>query len=219
MSPPKRQHERGVDVLNRHLESVPLVAILRGVTSDTVLDIAQVLFDAGFRCIEIPLNSPHPLRSIRLLADRFGEQILLGAGTVLDAGAIGEVAAAGGRLIVMPHTDPALIRRAVAAELCCVPGVATPSEAFAALSAGAHALKMFPAEAMPPGVVKAWCAVLPGGVRLLPVGGIGAADMSGYLAAGAGGFGLGSALYRPGMSAQDVAVNARAFRDALAKPG
>lgn len=207
-----------MDSLERSLREVPLVAILRGVAPEEVLDIAQVLFDAGFRCIEVPLNSPEPLESIRRLAEEFGQQVLVGAGTVLESGSVDAVADAGGALIVTPHFDATLVQRAAARKLCCVPGVATPSEAFAALAAGAHALKMFPAEMLPPPVVKAWRAVLPGAVRLLPVGGITPQCMAPYLAAGAGGFGLGSALYKPGMDAAEVAANAQAFRAGLAPP-
>jgi len=204
-----------MEVLERSLQELPLVAILRGVEPDEVLDITQVLFNTGFRCIEVPLNSPDPLESIRRLAEDFGEQVLVGAGTVLDAGSVDAVAEAGGALIVTPHFDATLVQRATARGLCCVPGVATPSEAFAALAAGAHALKMFPAEMLPPPVVKAWTAVLPDGVRLLPVGGITPQRMASYLAAGAGGFGLGSALYKPGMGPADVASSAQEFRAAL----
>jgi len=204
--------------LDRHLEEVPLVAILRGITPDEVLDVAQVLFDAGFGCIEVPLNSPKPLESIRRLAEDYGEQMLVGAGTVLDAVSVDAVAAAGGELIVMPHFDPTVIQRATARRLCCVPGVATPSEAFAALAAGAHALKLFPAELLTPAVLKAWRAVLPEGIRLLPVGGITPQSVAPYVSSGAGGFGLGSALYKPGMSPAEVAANAQAFRAAVRPP-
>ncbi len=157
--------------------------------------------------------------SIERLALAFGERALIGAGTVLRPAAVEAVAAAGGRLIVMPHGDPAIIRAAKAAGLLCVPGVATPTEAFTALAAGADALKLFPAEALPPKVVKAWRAVLPKDVWLLPVGGITPDAMAAYLAAGANGFGLGSALYRPGMSAAEVAGTARAFVDAWRAEG
>ena len=183
--------------------------------------IGGALVEAGFAAIEVPLNSPEPLASIRALADAFGERALIGAGTVRDPADVARVAAAGGRLIVMPHGDAAVIRAAKARGLLCVPGVATPTEAFAALDAGADALKLFPAEALPPAVVKAWRAVLPKDVWLLPVGGIGPAGMAPYLAAGANGFGLGSALYKPGMTAAPVAGTARAFAEAygdLARP-
>jgi 2-dehydro-3-deoxyphosphogalactonate aldolase len=197
--------------LQRLLAPLPLVAILRGVRPEEVAGIGEALIGAGFVAIEVPLNSPEPLVSIECLARAFGERVLIGAGTVLEATAVSEVAAAGGRLIVMPHGDPAIIRAAKAQGLVCMPGVATPTEAFAALQAGADALKLFPAEAMPPAVVKAWRAVLPKEVWLLPVGGITPEAMASYRAAGAAGFGLGSALYRSGMGVTDVARSAQAF--------
>jgi 2-dehydro-3-deoxyphosphogalactonate aldolase len=198
------------------LAPLPLIAILRGVTPAAVTAIGGALVDAGFIAIEVPLNSPEPLASIRLLADAFGERALIGAGTVREPSDIARIAAAGGRLVVMPHGDAAVIRAAKERGLLCVPGVATPTEAFAALDAGADALKLFPAEALPPAAVKAWRAVLPKGVWLLPVGGIGPASMAPYLAAGAAGFGLGSALYKPGMTPDQVGATALAFADAYA---
>jgi 2-dehydro-3-deoxyphosphogalactonate aldolase len=198
------------------LAALPLVAILRGVRPDEVLELGAALVAAGFVALEVPLNSPEPLASIARLQAAFGGRALIGAGTVTAPAQVGEIAAAGGRLIVMPHGDPAVIRAAKAAGLLCVPGVATPTEAFAALAAGADALKLFPAEALPPAVVKAWRAVLPGEVWLLPVGGIAPATMAPYLAAGANGFGLGSALYRAGMGAAEVGKRARSFVEAYA---
>jgi len=159
----------------------------------------------------VPLNSPEPLASIRALADAFDERVLIGAGTVRDPTDVARIAAAGGRLIVMPHGDVPVIDAAKQRGLLCLPGVATPTEAFAALDAGADALKLFPAEALPPPVVKAWRAVLPKDVWLLPVGGIRPEGMALYLAAGANGFGLGSALYKPGMTPAQIAANARTF--------
>jgi 2-dehydro-3-deoxyphosphogalactonate aldolase len=193
------------------LAPLPLIAILRGVRPAEATAIGEALVAAGFASIEVPLNSPEPLASIRLLADAFGERALIGAGTVRDPADVARVAAAGGGLIVMPHGDAAVIGAAKQRGLLCVPGVATPTEAFAALDAGADALKLFPAEALPPAVVKAWRAVLPHEVWLLPVGGIRPGSMAPYLAAGANGFGLGSALYRPGMTPVEVAAIARAF--------
>lgn len=192
----------------------PLVAVLRGITPAECSAVGAALVESGFRIIEVPLNSPEPFRSIQLLADGFGARALIGAGTVLSPGAVDQVAEAGGRLIVMPHSDTAVIRAAKARDLTCLPGVATPTEAFAALGTGADALKLFPAEAMPPAVVKALLAVLPRSARLLPVGSIGIQNMAAYLEAGAAGFGIGSTLYRPGKSAEDVRQSARTLVDA-----
>lgn len=200
-----------MSALQEQLRALPLVAILRGLEPGEAVAIGQVLVEAGFRAIEVPLNSPQPLRSIAALASAFGERVLVGAGTVLDPADVGGVAAAGGRLIVMPHADRAVIRAAKALGLWCIPGVATPTEAFGALAAGADALKMFPAEALPPPVVKAWRAVLPQAVWLLPVGGITPERMAPYVAAGADGFGLGSALYQRGRTPVETAARAAAF--------
>jgi 2-dehydro-3-deoxyphosphogalactonate aldolase len=197
--------------LQELLAPLPLIAILRGVTPAGVTAIGAALVEAGFVAIEVPLNSPEPLASIRALADAFGERALIGAGTGREPSDLAHIAAAGGRLVVMPHGDPAVIRAAKERGLFCVPGVATPTEAFAALDAGADALKLFPAEALPPAVVKAWRAVLPEDIWLLPVGGIRPDSMAPYLAAGSNGFGLGSALYQPGMTPGEVAATARAF--------
>ncbi len=193
------------------MQRLPLVAILRGVTPEEAVPVGHALARAGFAVVEVPLNSPDPLASIRRLADALGPDVLVGAGTVTTPEMVGQVAEAGGRLIVMPHGDPAVVRAAKAAGLCCTPGVATPTEAFAALANGADALKLFPAEMLGPPVVKAWLSVLPRGTRLLPVGGITPAAMAPFVAAGAGGFGLGSALYRPGQTAAEVAERAGAF--------
>lgn len=201
-------------MLNQALQHLPLVAILRGVKPDEVEAIADKLYIEGFRVIEVPLNSPQALDSIARLARRMPQDALIGAGTVLSADAVRDVQVAGGRLIVMPHADVAVIRVAKARGLACVPGAATPTEAFAALQAGADALKLFPAELVTPPVVKAMRAVLPRDVKLLPVGGITPETMAIYQRAGAAGFGLGSALYAPGMSAEDVGERARAFAQA-----
>lgn len=190
---------------------LPLVAILRGVTPDTVEPIGAALVDAGFSMIEVPLNSPDPFDSIARLARRFGDEALIGAGTVLHAAAVARIHEAGGRLVISPNTDPAVIGAAVAAGMVSMPGYFTPSEGFAALAAGATALKLFPAEAATPAVVKAQRAVLPKQVPLLVVGGIGPDTMAPWRAAGADGFGLGSALYRPGATADDVAAAAARF--------
>jgi 2-dehydro-3-deoxyphosphogalactonate aldolase len=196
-----------------HLAEFPLIAILRGLRPQDAKDIGAALVEAGFRIIEVPLNSPDPLTSIERLAKAFPD-VLVGAGTVLDSADVDRVRDAGGRLIVMPHADAAVIARAVALGLSCTPGVATPTEGFAALKAGATALKMFPAEALPPAIVRAWRAVFPNDVALLPVGGIKPDSMQAYVEAGAAGFGLGSALFQPGLPAADVARNARAFAQA-----
>ena len=152
--------------------SMPLVAILRGLRPGQALEVGRILFEAGFRIIEVPLNSPEPFDSIACLAEAYGEWAIVGAGTVLDPAAVEKTQDAGGRLVVMPHGDPSVIRAAKARGLVCCPGVATPTEAFAALEAGADALKLFPAETIPPAALGALRAVLPAGIRLLPVGGI-----------------------------------------------
>jgi 2-dehydro-3-deoxyphosphogalactonate aldolase len=197
--------------LKDRLQRCPLVAILRGVRPDEVEAIGAVLVEAGFAIIEVPLNSPEPIASIRRLVARFADRALIGAGTVTEGRQIAEIAAAGGRLVVMPHGDPAIIRRAKAAGLVVLPGFATPTEAFAARAAGADGLKLFPAEGSPPSVLKAMKAVLPPALPVLPVGGITPEKMAAYWQAGAGGFGLGSALYSPGMSAEAVRDRATAF--------
>lgn len=204
-----------VSRLHEALAALPLVAILRGLTPAEAPAIGAALVDSGFRLIEVPLNSPRPLDSIAHLAQAF-PQALVGAGTVLSAEAVREVRAAGGQLIVSPNFDPAVVREAVALGLACLPGVMTPSEAFAALAAGAHGLKLFPAEMVSPAVLKALRAVLPRGVPVLPVGGITPAGMAAYLAAGASGFGIGSALYAPGKSAAAVREAALQFAAACA---
>ncbi|MBV8034118.1 2-dehydro-3-deoxy-6-phosphogalactonate aldolase [Roseateles sp.] len=201
-------------MLDQALQQLPLVAILRGIGPDEVEAVADALYAEGFRVIEVPLNSPQALDSVSRLARRMPEDALIGAGTVLSADAVRDVQSAGGRVIVMPHADVAVIRVTKACGLACVPGVATPTEAVAALQAGADALKLFPAELVTPAVVKAMRAVLPRELPLLPVGGITPDTMAPYRKAGAAGFGLGSALYAPGMGAADVAQRARAFAQA-----
>ncbi len=196
-------------------EQMPLIAILRGITPDEAVPVAKVLADCGFRVIEVPLNSPEPLRSIAAIHQEFGARILVGAGTVLTGREAGDVAQAGGRLIVAPNLNPEVGRVALSAGIAWCPGVFTASEAFAALDQGAVALKIFPAEAMPPAGIKALRAVLPAAVRLVPVGGINPDVMGNYLSAGANGFGLGSALYRPGQSVAEVKQAALWFVDTL----
>ena len=201
--------------LHQSLARLPLISILRGLRPDEALGIGGALLDAGFHALEVPLNSPEPFESIAILAEDLGARALIGAGTVLRPADVERVAKAGGRLVVMPHGDPSVIREAKRRGLFCVPGVATPTEAFAALDAGADALKLFPAEMLPPAVVKAWRAVLPKDVWLMPVGGITPETMAPYLAAGANGFGLGSALYRAGMNRATVSANAVRFVQAF----
>jgi len=191
--------------------ALPLVAILRGIRPDEVEAIALRLYEQGFRLIEVPLNSPQALDSIARLARCLPADALLGAGTVLSPDAADRVREAGGELIVMPHADTRVIAHVKAQDLSCVPGAATPTEALACVEAGADAVKLFPAELLTPAVVKAMRAVLPPGLRLLPVGGITPAAMAAYRAAGAAGFGLGGALYAPGMTAAEVAERARGF--------
>lgn len=200
--------------IETYLDKFPLIAIFRGISPEEVVAVARQVVDAGFQILEIPLNSPRPLESISLLARNFPDQ-LVGAGTVMSSASVDDVANAGGKLILMPHSDPIVLRRAKQAGMFCVPGVATPTEAFAALANGADALKVFPAEQISPAAVKAWRAVLPSHYRLLPVGGIRPDTMQDYLKAGAQGFGLGSALYKPGMTSDEVGRNARAFQEAV----
>lgn len=194
-----------------NLAPIPLVAILRGVTPDEADSIAAVIVEAGFGAIEVPLNSPDALTSIELVARLFGDKVLVGAGTVLEPREVDEVAEAGAKLVVAPNADRAIIERAAHLGLATLPGVATPTEAFAALQAGASALKLFPGEALGPDVVKAWRAVLPKETQLFPVGGVTLERIAPYRRAGASGFGVGSALYKPGARVEDVARAAQAF--------
>lgn len=197
------------------LASLPLVAILRGITPHEAVPIGQALVNMGWTLIEVPLNSPQPLDSIAAMTSAF-PQALVGAGTVLTTSDVRNVHAAGGQLIVSPNFNPAVVREALQLGLVCLPGIMTASEAFAALDAGATGLKMFPAEMASPAVVKALRAVLPPATVLLPVGGITPDNMRAYLEAGANGFGIGSALYKPGMVAGQVAENAVNFISAQA---
>jgi 2-dehydro-3-deoxyphosphogalactonate aldolase len=192
------------------MAQLPLIAILRGLTPAEAPAIGQVLVDSGFAIIEVPLNSPEPFKSIAALTQQF-PQTLIGAGTVLNAQQVKDVHAAGGRLVVAPNFNPAVVAQALALNMVVLPGVATPTEAFAALDAGAHGLKLFPAEMISPATVKALRAVLPKAAALMPVGGITPDNMAVYRAAGATGFGLGSALYAPGRSAELVHEKAKAF--------
>ena len=184
--------------LKQSLSTLPLIAILRGIQNHEVVEYGRALYAQGFRCIEVPLNSPNAMESIRLLVEALPSDCSLGAGTVMTTAQVEQVDAAGGRLIVMPHSDSKIIDAAKKLGMCCAPGVATLTEAFAALEAGADAIKCFPSESVPPSVLKAWRSVLPTEVLCLPVGGVTPDAMSGYVKAGANGFGLGSNLYRAG---------------------
>lgn len=201
--------------LSPYLVPLPLIAVLRGIVPEEVEVVGDALVGAGFRVLEVPLNSPRAFDSIGRMARRFGERCLVGAGTVIDLADVGRVHAAGGRIVVMPHSDLAIVREAKRLGMVCCPGVATPTEAFAALAAGADALKMFPAEALPPVALKAWRAVLPKETLVFAVGGIRPDNMADYWAAGASGFGTGSSLYKPGADALDVANVARDFATAF----
>ena len=201
-------------MLKQALAKNGLIAILRGLHPQEAQAIGKVLYDEGFRTLEVPLNSPQPYDSIRILRDSLPADCLVGAGTVLTPEQVEQVKEAGGQVIVMPHSDPKVLRAAKAAGLYLSPGVATPTEAFAALAEGADVLKMFPAEQMGPAVVKAWLAVLPAGTRLIPVGGITPDNMQVFLDAGVAGFGLGSGLFKPGLTPQEVGVRAKAYMNA-----
>ena len=200
-----------------HLEQQPSVAILRGITPDEVKDVGKALIRQGFRLIEVPLNSPDAFDSIRILATEFGDHALIGAGTVLTPEEVMAVKQAGGRMIVSPNTNLDVIKTSVENDLLSLPGFFTPSEAFAAVDAGAHGLKLFPAEGCAPNVLKAMMAVLPPQVPVLAVGGISDSNMADYWQAGAKGFGIGSALYKPGRRAADVEEAAKKFAEATAR--
>jgi 2-dehydro-3-deoxyphosphogalactonate aldolase len=201
--------------LTPYLARCPLIAILRGVRPNEVAAIAAALETAGIAIVEVPLNSPDPLASIAALARDFGARLMIGAGTVMTAAQVAAVAHAGGRLIVTPHADPAITRAAKTHGLIAVPGFFTPAEAFAMLAAGADALKLFPAEAASPAVLRALRAVLPADTAVLPVGGIDAGNIPAWRAAGAAGFGIGSAIYKPGDTAAIVTAKARALLASL----
>jgi 2-dehydro-3-deoxyphosphogalactonate aldolase len=199
------------ELFHRYLDECPLVAIIRGVRPDEAEAIGDALYEGSIRIIEVPMNSPEPLKSIELLAKKFGERTLIGAGTVTDPVDVARVRDAGGRLIVAPNTDVAVISAAASADMVSNPGYFTPSEAFTALEAGATALKLFPAEGASPAVLKAQLAVLPKDVTVLIVGGIKPDNMRPWLDVGAKGFGLGSGLYKPGQSATETVEKARAY--------
>jgi 2-dehydro-3-deoxyphosphogalactonate aldolase len=191
------------------LAELPLVAILRGVTPARIEGVADALFAAGIRAIEVPLNSPNPFRSIEILARIYGERCLTGAGTVLTRAQVDQLADAGGKLMVTPNTDPGVIARGVEKGLTVMPGFYTPSEGFAAVTAGAKYLKLFPASTGGIGHLQAMLAVLPKTVPVYAVGGVGAGNMSGWREAGAAGFGLGSELFKPDFSDADIGARAQ----------
>lgn len=193
------------------LQHLPLVAILRGLTPTEAEPVAHTLYQAGFRLIEVPLNSPDPFTSIARIRQCLPDDALVGAGTVLEASDVSRLQDIGGELVVMPHADTSVISAAKALGLISMPGIVTPTEALAALKAGANALKLFPAELVSPAIMKAMRPILPKGTRLFPVGGITPDTMSPFLAAGASGFGLGSALYSPGVSLAQLARQAECF--------
>lgn len=196
---------------NDVLQTLPLVAILRGLTPDESVEVGEALVAAGFRCLEVPLNSPSPLDSIRRLRQALGERAIVGAGTVLSAGAVREVASAGGQIIISPNTNPAVIAETKAAGLISFPAFFTPSEAFTAIDAGADALKLFPADTAGPATLRAMKAVLPPATPVFPVGGVEPGNVAAWRTAGADGFGLGSGLYKPGRSVAEVRAVADAF--------
>jgi 2-dehydro-3-deoxyphosphogalactonate aldolase len=199
------------ELLDRYLQQCPLVAIIRGVTPDEAEAIGEAIFNVGIRIIEVPLNSPDPLASIDRLAKKFGDRALVGGGTVLDPEKVEEVKAAGGRIVVAPNINISVIRATIVAGMVSLPGYFTPSEAFAALAAGATGLKLFPAEGASAAVLKAQRAVLPKDVPVIVVGGISPDNMQPWLEAGANGFGLGTGLYKPGQSPEETAQKARAY--------
>jgi 2-dehydro-3-deoxyphosphogalactonate aldolase len=199
------------ELMHRHLGECPLIAIVRGIAPDDAEAIGEAVYEGGIRIVEVPLNSPDPLKSIGLLAKRLGDRMLVGAGTVVDPAQVEQVRNAGGRLIVAPNTDTRVIAATVDAGMVSCPGYFTPSEAFAALNTGATVLKLFPAEGADPGVLKAHLAILPKNTTVLIVGGINPDNMRPWLDAGATGFGLGSGLYKPGQSAADTLDKARAY--------
>jgi len=199
------------DILQHYLDECPLVAILRGVTADEAEAIGEAAYEGGIRMLEVPLNSPDPLHSIELLAKRFGERALVGAGTVIDAADVARIRDAGGRLVVSPDTNAQVIAATAAAGMVSCPAFFTPSEAFTALRSGATALKLFPAEGAAPAVLKAQLAILPKGVTVMIVGGIKPDNMRPWIDAGASGFGLGSGLYKPGQSPSETLDKARAY--------
>ena len=200
-----------MSLLRQFFAEMPIIAILRGLTPEEAPAALDALTEAGIRIVEVPLNSPRPFESLRILVERAGKDLLIGAGTVLSLDEAVQVAQIGARLIVAPNTDPSVIEKGCALGLATLPGVATPTEALAALKAGADGLKMFPGEMLPPNVLKAWRAVLPRNTLLVPVGGVTPEVMTDYWNAGAAAFGIGSALYQPGLAPEELGRRARAL--------
>ena len=196
------------DRLNQYMNELPLIAILRGITPQQSESVVEALYAAGFRIVEVPLNSPDALDSIERIAKQFGDDMLVGAGTVLKTDQVTQVKDRGGQMIVSPNTDVSVIQASVAQEMVTIPGAATPSEAFAGIAAGAHAVKVFPAEMITPSILASWRAVIPASAGLLPVGSINHTNMADYWQAGASGFGLGGSLYTPNLSLGDISANA-----------
>lgn len=207
----------GKELFDRYFNECPLIAIIRGVTPDEAEAIGRALYDGGVRIIEVPLNSPDPLSSIRKIADALGDDALVGAGTVVELDDVARVRDAGGRIVVSPNMNPRIISATVAAGMVSSPGIFTPTEAFSAIHCGAHAIKLFPAEAASPKVVKSIRAVLPAEVRLLIVGGVTPESMESWLTAGADGFGLGGGIYKAGQTPEATLEKARAYVAALSK--
>lgn len=210
--------QQRMDARDRFSRCLPLVAILRGLEPERAVAIAQVLIDAGIELIEVPMNSPEPLRSIAAIIEAFDARAMVGAGTVMSVNTVDDLAKLGASLVVAPNCDDRIIARADALGMLALPGVMTPTEMFAAIESGAAGLKIFPAELFTPAAVKAVRAVLPPGLPIFVVGGVNAGNMADYLTAGAAGFGLGSALFKPGKAVEEVAADAReivaAFRAA-----
>jgi 2-dehydro-3-deoxyphosphogalactonate aldolase len=205
------------ELFDRYFDQCPLIAIIRGVTPDDAEAIGRALYEGGIRIIEVPLNSPDPLESIRKIAVALGDDALVGAGTVIDLDDVARVKDAGGRIVVSPNMNPRIISATIAAGMVSSPGIFTPTEAFTAIDCGAHAIKLFPAEAASPKVVKSLRAVLPVDVRLLVVGGVTPESMQPWIDAGADGFGLGGGIYKAGQSPETTLQKARAYAAALAK--
>jgi 2-dehydro-3-deoxyphosphogalactonate aldolase len=203
------------ELFDRYFDQCPLIAIIRGVTPGEAVEIAHALFEGGIRIVEVPLNSPDPLASISAIANSLGDSALVGAGTVLTPDDVRRVSDSGGGIVVSPNMNPAVIRATVEAGMVSSPGIFTPSEAFAALDAGAHTLKLFPAEGASPRVMKSMRAVLPKAVPFLVVGGVTPESVPGWMDAGADGFGLGGGLYKPGQSPQETLGKARAYVEAV----